>query len=256
MSKIFKALNWYTFEQAAKRLSVTLGAEVSTADVVQLVVDEKLPLYWFLNMKVGCYPADLFSDDMMKKEIEERKKSFFSSCEPLEGPHLLRLSENPFIRNRLLSDNFKQGDEALEPLRPVIIEDKECKRWHVMGISKVSEHEALPPDAIIQTQLEPDYGALVLMADDLTAFEDSLKDEPERRQNALTKENVSLSILAYVMAALKYGFDPTKQRSNIPQTIADDLYKRYGDIGLTDDTVRKYLRLGAERIKNKEYKEP
>lgn len=44
MSKLFKLKQWLTLEDAAKRLSTTLGEQVTVADILQLALDGRLRL--------------------------------------------------------------------------------------------------------------------------------------------------------------------------------------------------------------------
>jgi hypothetical protein len=61
-----------------------------------------------------------------------------------------------------------------------------------------------------------------------------------------TRERESLLKLVIGMAIGGYGFDPKASRSPIPAQIASDL--QTGGLSITDDTVRKYLREGAELL--------
>lgn len=61
-----------------------------------------------------------------------------------------------------------------------------------------------------------------------------------------TRERESLLKLVIGMAVGGYGFDPKASRSPIPAQIASDLQTR--GLSMTDDTIRKYLREGAELL--------
>jgi hypothetical protein len=47
MSKLYKLKEWFSLEDAAKRLSSGLGEPVMTEDVLQLVVEGHIPLSWY-----------------------------------------------------------------------------------------------------------------------------------------------------------------------------------------------------------------
>ena len=47
MSKLYKLKEWFSLEDAAKRLSSGLGEPVGVDDVLQLVIEGHLPLSWF-----------------------------------------------------------------------------------------------------------------------------------------------------------------------------------------------------------------
>ena len=47
MSKLYRLKEWFSLEDAAKRLSSGLGEPVSLDDVLQLVVERHIPLSWY-----------------------------------------------------------------------------------------------------------------------------------------------------------------------------------------------------------------
>lgn len=49
MKKIYKLKSWYSIEDAAMRLSLTLGEDVSAAEVLELALDGQIRLFW--NMR-------------------------------------------------------------------------------------------------------------------------------------------------------------------------------------------------------------
>lgn len=48
---------WYSLEEAAKRLSVTFGNEVTIKDVLQLMIENQIGIYWYLR-KSYFLPSD------------------------------------------------------------------------------------------------------------------------------------------------------------------------------------------------------
>jgi ribosomal protein S16 len=61
-----------------------------------------------------------------------------------------------------------------------------------------------------------------------------------------TRERESLLKLVIGMAVGGYGYDPTAARSEQPAAIADDLSTN--GVSLDVDTVRKWLKAGAEQL--------
>lgn len=53
MSKLYKLKEWFSLEDAAKRLSSGLGELITTADVLQLVIEGHLPLSWYARYVLG-----------------------------------------------------------------------------------------------------------------------------------------------------------------------------------------------------------
>ena len=64
--------------------------------------------------------------------------------------------------------------------------------------------------------------------------------------SSATRERDSLLKLVIGMAIGGYGYDPRGMRSPVPAQIATDLQTR--GLSLSDDTIRKYLREGAELL--------
>ncbi len=53
MSKLYKLKNWYSLEETAKRLTLTLGEDVSVRDVLQLAIEGHVPLGWYIRYAYG-----------------------------------------------------------------------------------------------------------------------------------------------------------------------------------------------------------
>jgi hypothetical protein len=65
-------------------------------------------------------------------------------------------------------------------------------------------------------------------------------------EKAESRERISMAKLIVAMAIQEYGYDPTGKRSPIPKEL-HDLTAMLG-IEVTDDTIRKYLKLGARYL--------
>lgn len=79
----------------------------------------------------------------------------------------------------------------------------------------------------------------------IAALETALADNAVSG-SANTREKESLLKLVIGMAVRGYGYDPKAARSDKPKEISGDLVLL--DIPLSDDTVRKYLKEGADLL--------
>lgn len=74
----------------------------------------------------------------------------------------------------------------------------------------------------------------------------SVAEEARKEKGLKTLERESLLKLTISMAINKYKYFPKLARSSVPKQIADDMVKL--DLSLDDETILKYLRLGAELL--------
>ena len=102
-------------------------------------------------------------------------------------------------------------------------------------------HEAIGIDELIKVG--------VFMADEvmrLEALQASDVPKPPVGDTLSTRERETLLKLVIGMAINGYGYDPAASKSTKPKEIADDLVAL--GIPITDDTVRKYLKLAQETV--------
>lgn len=57
MRKLYKLKKWYTVDEAARRLSLTLGEPIEPSDVLALMSDRELGVFWFLQDRYGIEVA-------------------------------------------------------------------------------------------------------------------------------------------------------------------------------------------------------
>lgn len=93
----------------------------------------------------------------------------------------------------------------------------------------------------------PEDIVFVVRTDVLTDFVQSVKEETANSEKQLgTKEKDTLLKLVIGMAIKGYSHDPSASKNNTAKEIADDLAEL--GVSVSDDTVRKYLKLAAEFI--------
>lgn len=107
MKKIYKLKKWLSIEEAAKRLSIELGEEVTESDVLQLAVDEQLRISVnFPHDWVGkvCY---LTTDDNVVKESQ--KELIGLDGKPFVHFEYRKCSETEYIKIDYHIRHFQAG---------------------------------------------------------------------------------------------------------------------------------------------------
>ena len=263
MSKLFKLKRWVPVADAARRLGITFGEEVTEADVLRLALDGHLRLsIRFINGAHGKIGTLVPIEDAV-----------FEDVPALRGDRSIRLYGGP-----ILSD----GD-GVE--KTVVVLDKDIV--HLNGIYDLAmiggerldiqnRHQELTGEPAIEMvamvgafveisggqlcQLQTQFGdrpvyypasdlpddcQLVVMTNALAKFEESQNEISDAESKPLsTTERNTLLKLVIGMAMKGYSHDPAAGKSTAPKEIADDLAEL--GISISDDTVRKYLKQAAD----------
>jgi len=189
-SDIIKAFSWYSFDQAARRLSATTDSTITKEDIIHLVTEGHIPLYWYLHLKLCGIRAGFSGSN--RPSIEESLKLSWKETTPLNGPMRVSLETNPQVKTQLLSLllSYKEKDRSY-PI-PVVVEDENGENWCVVEFRTQEEDDPVNKigagSDIMVICNEPEYTALVLRKEDIEVFESSLIAEPQKRQSDMTKE--------------------------------------------------------------------
>lgn len=89
-------------------------------------------------------------------------------------------------------------------------------------------------------------GQLLIERKSFDAWAKQFDDSPVLDKPLGTRERDTLLKLVIGMAKGAYSYDPNQSKSDVPKEIVDDL-ARHG-ITVSPDTVRKYLKEGAEAV--------
>jgi len=238
MKKLYKLKTWYTLEEAAARLSLTLSEQIVENDVVQLAAQGDIPVCWFLNgehyaRKVTvfcCYPRPQQHESpriYSKPTYDENGESWGES---LAGIFTLPMDLYPSWGWWLLTFVGK-GGESGDWCGPLVI-GGDGTIWELYEENKKSDFFHFPKK-----------DEIVIKSEDLAVFEAQFLEQPADKKPLLNTERNTLLKLVIGMAIKGYSHDPTASKSKAPKEIADDLLSL--GIDVSDDTVRKYLKQAA-----------
>lgn len=63
MTKIHKLKEWYSIDQATKRLSLSFSEELTQTDILELALEQHIQLYWFMR-HVPCEQLEFKGKDL------------------------------------------------------------------------------------------------------------------------------------------------------------------------------------------------
>jgi len=138
MKKIYKLKQWYSIDDAADRLSLTLGEEVSSPAVLELALEGHIRLHWFMrhvSAQEGVYetrselmlldkenklilPLGILPSEMEGETVNVQFEDFFpldgrKSISILDGPHRLRLELCGALEDYLRAHLTNTGGELI-----------------------------------------------------------------------------------------------------------------------------------------------
>jgi hypothetical protein len=272
MKKIYKLKQWYSIDDAADRLSLTLGEEVSSLAVLELALDGHISLHWFMrhvSAQEGVYEtrSELMLLDKENKltlpmgmegaTVNVQVKDFFpldgrKSISILDGPHRLRLDLCGALKDYLRAHLTNTGG-GLITFDGFFVESDDGHLFQVME-SFDSEHiKRMFPDERLSVRdvrryypsgYWPALSELGFTKQELERFEGTLQDSGPKE--VASRERQTLYKLIIAMAMDGYGYKPMASRSPIPKQIEDAL-DRLG-IPVSDDTIRRKLKEAAELL--------
>lgn len=186
----------------------------------------------FIALALGCEPIDTSSLNELHRRARSGAETEKAFVQRLERMH--RLVERQFDDLRYF---FRKPSDLLQWMR-------ERKLWIPDGMA-----EAI--DEFDQSAI--DWRARAKTAEHTVASLTSRVSELEAaiadgviNTSSQTRERESLLKLVIGVAVEQYNFDPRANRNTAAAEIASDL--QLCGLSLTDDTIRKYLREGAELL--------
>ncbi len=284
MRKLYKLKNWYSLEDAAKRLTVTLEEDFSVNELLRMVIEGHVPLSWYMRhipaREMAPYTKiwnwDKASQVLKKISgiIEEHEPDKFQvspslaaqskEVDYLNGIYRLDLEMSGAIKDWILSLVTNTGGKLIG-LDGYFVRDSEGSLWQVLEQFSRKEQNVereacnLPPlpidlskspfhqDNYYPSDGCPDVEDLGITRHDLEAFEASLIDAPSQKERLLkTNERNTLYKLIIGMAVENYRYNPNLLKSSAVTNIASALQR--ANVPLSDDTIRNKLREAAELL--------
>lgn len=271
MRKLYKLKKWYSIEDAAKRLSITLGEPVEIQDVRQLMGDGHMAAYWNISHRPAreVAPATMLhseGDDLF--DLTKSLGGLPESCtvyatERLEpqGPRVELIeglfkidSETVGAARQWLKALAEGKDSDYISLDGSILIGEDGKQWQLMEHYTHNEYAKnfVPkkpwgnPENFYPTFDLPDDLEVVISKAELENFEAQFTEAPEVEKPVSTSERNSLLKIVLGMAMAGYSYDPAATRSPVTKEIETDLTTR--GMRVTDDTIRAYLKEAVQHV--------
>ena len=263
MKKIYKLKEWYSLEDAAERLTLTLGENVHVKDVLQLAIEGHLRLSWYMR-HVAAIQVEYGEKVIppMLKVFPEQKEPIISigfhavkgqeSVAMLSGSHHVLLEHCGALSDYLLAHITNTGGELLS-LDGYYVQDSEGVSWKIMEHFDDESLKHIDPEKKLKAYDVgkyfpsgewPEISELGFTKSDLEAFENSL--QPKEGKQVSTRERQTLYKMIIGMAKDGYGYDPAASRSPFPKEL-EGILDRLG-ISVSDDTLREKLKEASELL--------
>ncbi|MCG8028660.1 MAG: hypothetical protein N0E55_13235 [Candidatus Thiodiazotropha taylori] len=236
MKKLYTLKSWFSLGDAAERLGAGLGEGVSVNDVLQLVVEELLPLSWyirhvparrvapytalrgrgyspeFFQMQNCFFPDKEFPQDQLIISEEWECVDGEESIVYLDGPHRLELKYCGALMDWIHAHLTNTGGELIS-LDGFFVSDNEGTIWQIMehrprSRYKTSDGEEKEMAACYHPSgVFPEEAELIIQRQDIEAFERSLSESPDTEPNSLLQrtETSYLNMIAALLDVIKEG---------------------------------------------------
>lgn len=236
MKKLYTLKSWFSLADAAERLSAGLGEGVSVNDVLQLVVEELLPLSWyirhvparrvapytalrgrgyspeFFQMQNFFFPDKEFPQDRLIISEEWECLDGEESIVYLDGPHRLELKYCGALMDWIHAHLTNTGGELIS-LDGFFVSDNEGIIWQIMEHQPSSKYTT--PDGE-EKKLEsfyhpsgafPDEAELIIQRQDIESFEKSLSESSDIEPTPLSQrtETSYLNMIAALLDVITEG---------------------------------------------------
>lgn len=274
MSKLYKLKKWYSLTDAARRLTTTVGEEVTERDVRQLFVDRELPVSWILQHQPAAEVAAMCGAYFPGTDLYELTKGLtidqgHTFGDPayiqagitwekqsrrllhLEGVFTLDLEEGG-AHDYIVSLVTGKGGE-LYSFDGTIVLDGYGTRYQLLepfdeDYLKKNELSIFKMDSYYPSSRLPDAEDIVIKREHLESFEARLNggESPPEKIDLDPREYSSLYKMLLSFATTHYQYDPTKTRQDATSKIKN-LVERNG-FKISEDNIRKHLRAATEQL--------
>lgn len=261
MSKLFTLREWFYIDDACRYLSELFNEPVTSRDLFGLALSEQLKLSVRFETgtnvrfatKLESRPTD--QDYPSYISVGDVRQTYFS-LEPVVT-HLYDVfdlsmvgGERIYVRALEWKEDFDRNEfMSFDEVVLMTSDGRYCTPVAMYKGDKVTQPFDDPKNYHFRYDLPSDC-RLVVRKSALKQLENQVvvnKTPIAVDESALsTTERNTLLKLTVGMAIKGYGYDPRASKSASPKEISDDLAEL--GIGVSDDTVRKYLRRAAETV--------
>lgn len=148
MSILDKLKSWYTLEEAAARLTRTIGQEISERDLIQLAAEGHLMVSWYLKGAHGAAQVAVFcpfpriEENLLQTEALKGPDGL-TWLSYLNGPFKLPVDVYPSWGDWLLTFIGKGGESAML-WDPIIIDPDDGSYWAFFVANTTSDFHHFP----------------------------------------------------------------------------------------------------------------
>ncbi|MDP6263817.1 MAG: hypothetical protein QGI68_20645 [Pseudomonadales bacterium] len=273
MNKLYRLKQWYTLEDTAKHLTISVGEEIEVNDIFHLVIEEHLALSWYMRgvLAVEVSPATYIDSSFSRDgfNFEGFEPLSFAECR-LEGPYRIDLNQ-PVMKDWVVSLIIGIESNRTGNLGTIVTDDDE-NLWQLV---EYAPYEDADPFAVDNRPLEwkarkdrtssslgttshetpalggvhrpvmifPEIAELGVRRIDIDAFETALGNQTKKSTALSQTERQSLLKMILGMAISKYEFNPEIKRNHATGdkrgSICADL-QTHG-LSVHKDTIKKYM---------------
>jgi hypothetical protein len=238
MRKLYKIKQTYSIEEVAERLSLTLGEPVGESEVLRLMADSELGIFWRLH-HVCLRP---YRDDGMD--------------ETWDRSGIFRVSTELDADAKLWAQRLAAGIEDDDYIRyeGTVLVDSEGIEWELMQLTRdksslIWDRRYPKRQEIIVTKSELDRFESQFSANDASAAKDETADVSSRSRDTFQKQIAALA-LALAAKHSKYKRGEAPNANQIAAAI-DEILGELPDAnthGLSSATIRANIKAGIDLL--------
>jgi hypothetical protein len=245
VKKLYTLKSWFSLPDAAERLGAGLGESVSVNDLLQLVVEEYLPLSWYIRhipaRKVAPFtalrgrgyspeflalhntlsPDDNYYQNHLVISDEWEPVDGEESIVYLDGPHRLELKYCGALMDWIHAHLTNTGGELIS-LDGFFVSHNEGTIWQIMehqprSSYKTAEGEDKEVAAFYHPSgVFPEEAELIVQRHDIEVFEKTLSESPDTEPTSLPQrtETSYLNMIGSLLEVVEKGIPSADTSTN------------------------------------------
>lgn len=262
--KLYKLKEWFSLQDAAERLTLTLGEDVSVKDVIQLAIENHIKLSWHMRHvtaeEVKYDERREIKANLLDKNSKETflAQGFFSVgneyVDVLDGPHHVLLEHCSALSDYLLAHITGTGGDLLS-IDGYYVQGRDDRVWRIaerfddeylthMGYDK--SLKIYDARKYFPSGKWPEISELGFTKADMETFEQSLQSKTKADNELSVKERNTVLKIIIGMAIKGYSYNPNKKRNPTAKEITSDLDLL--GLPIDEDTVRRWLKDATEQL--------
>lgn len=226
---------WLSLKDAAKRLSALLKTKHFDTDILQLAIDQKIPLYWYAHNEFAHEIAPFCN--IRNKRLTWRFVNISntgSDVQYINGPH--RLEMNFGSSSRIVHELMTEPEIQHRPIEAGLqVIDHEGKLWEILVPfdSETDTNSYLSPGPFTPGYSPfvpfPKRSDFIVMVEDIEFFEYSNGNENKKSVNNEANYIQQVGLLLKIMVKDKKTKEPLKYASG-ERVLPDGGFKTETDL--------------------------